>query len=37
MTNAMVPTTLPGALVIADGSYVKQMVIGTVFGSRSRW
>ena len=22
---------------VADGSYVKQMVIGTLLGSRSRW
>jgi hypothetical protein len=24
-------------LVLADGSYVKQMVMGTSFGSWSRW
>jgi hypothetical protein len=37
MTNQIVVPVLAEALVIADGSYVKQMVIGTLLGSCRRW
>jgi hypothetical protein len=31
------PAAATTGSALADGSYVKQMVIGTLLGSRSRW
>jgi hypothetical protein len=36
MTDAVMRDS-PGNALLADGSYVKQMVIGTLLGSWRRW